>query len=165
MIPVHSVTSRVEPAHPGTQESVNSDTELGELKSKIERLESEKRDLEIDKEVRTRMNDVLEKNNNRLLEQVKQVSHEAQEWSRKFGQLEERVQHLQLTSPKGSTEKSDTADDGGTEETVNLGDEREMVNDGINHPAKPEGGTIYFEASPRSSSCGYQQPPTGSVGV
>lgn len=106
-IPVHSVTSRVEPAHPGASENQDMSKQMEEMTKKIARLESENRDLAIDKEVRSRMNGVLEQNNNRLIEQIREVSQEAQEWSRKYGQLEERVQHLQLTAPSDAA--ADTA--------------------------------------------------------
>lgn len=98
-IPVQSVSYRHDPEQPGMARDQNTDAKVKELTEEIERLKRVNRDLEIDKEVRTRMNDVLEKNNDRLIEQVREASQEAQEWSRKFGQLEERVQHLQLAAP------------------------------------------------------------------
>ena len=107
-IPVHSVTSRVEPEHPGTQQDANLTEKLAAQEKEIERLKRENRDLEIDKEVRARMNDVLEKNNDRLIGQLRETSQDAQEWSRKFGQLEERVEHLTLPAPVTSSEPSAT---------------------------------------------------------
>lgn len=110
-IPVQSVTNRFEPERTGSVASEQSSAEIVNLQKKIEKLEAEKRDLEIDKEVRTRMNAVLEGNNEKLLAQVTEISKEAQEWSRKFGRLEERVQHLQLVDgahPQANTDDART---------------------------------------------------------
>lgn len=111
-IPVQPGTTRDDPAHASMTRNVpvRSDTtfeleeKTKELEEEIIKLKRENQELAIDKEVRSRMNQHLEQDRDRLIEQVGQVSREAQEWSRKYGQLEERVQHLKLTAPEGQGE-------------------------------------------------------------
>lgn len=102
-IPVHSVTYQDNPEQPGTARDEETEAEIKKLKDEIEKLKLENRHLDLDKQVREGLNSMLEENNNRLLEEVQKVSRDAQEWSRKFGQLEERVKYLQLAAPNPLT--------------------------------------------------------------
>jgi len=111
-IPVHSVTTRNVPEQPDTEEGQSALQEQLEKKVKeIEGLKRENRELEIDKEVRSRMNEQLEKANERLFDQFMEANRETQQLSRKYGQLEERVR-LQLEAGGNDNEAEELGDEG-----------------------------------------------------
>ena len=94
------------------------------------------------------MKDVLEKNSDRLIEQVREASMDAQEWSRKVGQLEEHLQHLQMALLSQPKQDSITRV----------------------YPSAPKTVTMTPDASPISSICaphfhdgGYQQGQTNAL--